>query len=462
MPISTYNNLTQLIDFFHQLPTFGEGFSLEPFKKLLVLLGNPEQKLRGIQIVGSNGKGSTAAHCVGILWQTRLKVGFYCSPHILSYRERIQIDGEWITEESFADVLHHLKSLVEKHFAVDERRPTWFEILTAAAFLHFSEQHCDIVILEAGLGGRLDATTLARKDAVIFTSISKEHTAILGETIEAITEDKAQAIRPENIVVFPDTLPPQSQQIIENQCRKVKAHPTKISPECIGTSWQGTEFTFLNCTNGGKPLRTALIGIGQATNAALAVATCKMLSEPLGYTLTDEKVRKGLLAVQWPCRFEVFTTNETPLCPRGVKIILDGAHNSEGIDHLVSTLQKIGLRPEASAIIFQCMKDKTAQPMVTALKKITPTIIFPTTLDILPRATKARELSATIPESLLGGDYKTTLQLATDAIKGRGVIIICGSLYLAGQWRKFLTRDEETAGGLDSLLMNTDAQQFKF
>lgn len=455
--MKNYSDLITYIKYLATFPKYGDGYVLKPFKKLLKKIGNPEKKLWGIHIVGTNGKGSTAAMCKSILTQTGLKIGFYISPHIQSYRERIQINQKWISEADFVRLVELLKKTIEKNFVENERKPTWFEILTAAAFIYFVEQKCDLVILEAGLGGRLDASNVVNFPVVVVTSISKEHTEVLGKTLTKITKDKAAVIKKNSKVVFGDKMPLISKKIIKEQCRKVKADFYETQSSLKKINWQGTLFTLRAKGIFNKHFRTSLIGSGQAENGSLAVLACLLLAEAKGFSLTLKQIQKGLEQVKWPGRFEVINPKLKNILLPGTKIVLDGAHNLGGVVQLTETLKIFKKRGNKIVFIFQCMRDKKHKEMIKKLQEIADGIVFTSVLDILARALSGKELKNLYPFGVLGKDYNDSFAKAQKIGGKNSLIVIGGSLYLVGQYRQYLLGEEEKTSSPDHLLMNTDA-----
>lgn len=449
-------NYVDLTRYIRSFPTLGAGYRLRPFKKLLRLLDNPEQQMRGLHIVGTNGKGSTAALCQSILRQTGLRIGLYSSPHIQSYRERIQINGQWISEHDFVRLIKKLKQTIEKNFKKSERLPTWFEVLTAAAFLYFQEKKCNLVVLEAGLGGKLDATNVTHLGVIVIPSISKDHTRILGASLEKITRDKAAVIKKNTVVVTSSQLSVVSKKIIQDHCKKKKAEFFVVRGELQKLDWTGTTFSLRVPQLISMQLKTTLIGTAQAQNGAVAVAACTLLSKRLGFNLTQQQIRTGLFEVKWSGRFEVIK----PVLahwPQGTKLILDGAHNVAGIEQLVLTIKKIKKPQEKIAVIFQCMADKEYTSMLQKLKTIADGIVFTTVLNILPRAMSGEKLHALFPWGRVGKDFQNSLSEANTILDGKGMVVICGSLYLVGQFRKYIVGTKENRNSPDSLLHNTDA-----
>ena len=335
---------------FHLSNLDRSAFNLDRLRALLVLLGSPQEKLKIIHVAGTKGKGSTCALVASILEQAGFSVGLYTSPHLSDYSERIRILSEpskrdslndafkgKIQEEDLAGSLQEMYSSIEK-IRMDERwgRLTFFEVLTALAFYFFSKQKVDFVVLETGLGGRLDATNVARSLVAVITPLSLEHTKQLGSTIEAIAAEKAAIIKDKNqsVVVAPQF--ESAREVIQKQCRKMDAKAVWVGEDIQFQSLEASidhqTFQIKTIHKKYSDLKMKLVGEHQLINAAMSVGVIEEL-RCHGYSIRDEAIRTGLWHCIWPGRFEVVQRN--PL------LILDGAHNPASAEALVKTLQKL-------------------------------------------------------------------------------------------------------------------------
>lgn len=402
---------------------------LRRFKRLLHELGNPQNDYPKIHIAGTKGKGSTAAILASILHASGLKVGLYTSPHLVSVRERISVEGSDISKRDFASVL----TRIEKCSHRLDGEPnlafrTVFEHLTAAAFLYFSKRKVDIAIIETGLGGKLDSTVVIEPVLSILTSIGLDHTAILGDTIGEIATDKAHIIKRG----IPSISAPQTEEA--RDCLKKQA--VKVQSNLIFTEGRN-EFKLNNQDSSGiqafsnrswlhnSLLELNLAGEFQLENTSVALTAIEQLNN-LGFNISSTEVRQGLKSVRWNGRLQMI--RQTPL------ILLDGSHNALATDVLLTSLEKLEL-PSKIDVIFAALKGKPVKEMLLKLGSIARKIYL--TEISFPKAMPLEELE-TIATSL-NLDFSSEPGLAkcikdAKSIAGEeGVILITGSLYLVGE-----------------------------
>jgi dihydrofolate synthase/folylpolyglutamate synthase len=303
----------EAIEFLYRLRWFGAKFGLENTRQLAVLAGNPQERLRFIHVAGTNGKGSTCAMLESIYRAAGLRVGLFTSPHLVSFRERMQVNRRLISEADVVRLVGEMQPWLAT-FPV-EHHPTFFEVVTVMALRYFAEQRCELVIWETGLGGRLDATNIVTPLASVITNIGYDHQQWLGNTLPAIAAEKAGIIKP-GVPVLTATSEPEALAVIERIAHErnaplacVGAHPTSRIPH---------------------PASLPLLGEHQRLNATLAAATVEALQNqiPVG----DAAVAEGLSAVEWPGRLQLVTRAD------GQKILLDGAHNFAGAEVLRAAL----------------------------------------------------------------------------------------------------------------------------
>ena len=355
---------------------FGWKFGLERIEHILDMLGNPEKDLDIIHIAGTNGKGSTAAMLSQILDDAGRNVGLFTSPHIVDFRERIQRNGRYIPERDVQRLIHTIR----RH----NIPLTFFEFVTAMALLHFHQQNVDHVVLETGLGGRLDATNAAPSHIQAITSIDLEHTKILGDTVEAIAGEKAGIIKPGSHVFVP------------YDCHGLAT----IRQHCTSSTLILTEHTDL-------PL--SLPGAFQRSNAGIAIA----IAEHLG--IEDRHIRTGLLHAHWPGRLERFGS-----------ILLDCAHNPASIEALARHLQT--LTYSELIVIFGVLEDKDADAMRDLLPRHTG-------IYAAPNSPRARDMIAGMPKM----SAEDALTYAQKICPDDGLILVTGSCYLVSEVRSFLS-----------------------
>jgi len=317
----------EAIRFLYGLQLFGANFGLERVRKLAALAGDPQAKLRFIHVAGTNGKGSTCAILEAIYRAAGLRVGLFTSPHLVSFRERIQINRLLIPQNVVTRLVAEIQPLV-KRFPADNH-PTTFEVVTVMALKYFAEQKCDLVIWETGLGGRLDATNVVTPLASVITNIALDHTEWLGDTLEKIAAEKAGIIKP-GIPALTSTDDPGALAVITDAARRQQA-PLTVVTELAG-SWE-----------------IALAGEHQKRNAALALAAARLLQPQI--SAPESAIREGLKTTHWDGRLQIARQAD------GRMILLDGAHNPAGAQTLAAALQSCfqGRQP---ALILGTMADK--------------------------------------------------------------------------------------------------------
>lgn len=409
-------------DYERDIPKKGMWRDHTSLKGLLTALGDPQDYLTRVNIVGTNGKGSTGAILSSILMNAQYKVGFYSSPHLRSIRERIQIDGKPIDKNAFATCMNDIKMAGDTKLRRRGFR-TVFEILTALAFYHFRREGVDIAIMEAGMGGRLDATNIGRPDILCITPISYDHCNILGNDILDIAREKVCIIK-ENQLVASAPQKPEVTNLIKEYVRKKKAQLFTIKDD-LKLELIHIDKTYTIFKVDGVEYKTHLIGHHQAKNCALAILTAKLLKH-LNLTVSDEAIREGISRARWPGRFMFLNGNPD--------LILDGAHNPEGLNMFISTVKKIfpGVKPIA---IVGINSNKDISTMLKMIGGFTGKVIF--TSSNHPHASKPAELMSIFKRYCSNGSLKATTSVEEALKVARGMsngapIIITGSLYLIG------------------------------
>ena len=306
------------LSYLGQTRRFGMKQGLEPMVDLARVLGNPQESLRFIHLAGTNGKGSTGAFCESCLRASGQRVGFYTSPHLVSVRERIQIDRRPISEADFAEGMAAVRWAVEE---IENREVTFFEMTTALALWYFEREKVDWVVWETGLGGRLDATNIVRPEVCIITNIGMDHQQYLGETLREIAAEKAGIIKYRTPVVSAVEIG-EAFAVIDNRARTENCLLTLLSRD-MKVEDMGLRGNQQMARIDGREFALGLIGPHQVSNAACAVAAMRQLK------VSDDAIARGLESTVWPGRFEILS--EKPL------IVLDGAHNPAGTKMLVET-----------------------------------------------------------------------------------------------------------------------------
>lgn len=407
----------------------GSKPGLERIRTLMDGLGNVQNSLKFVHIAGTNGKGSTSCMLSSILIKAGYKTGLFISPFIIRFNERMQINGEMIGDQELADVVEQVK-------AVADTMPdgaTEFELITAAAFLWFARQNCDIVVLETGLGGRLDATNIIETNAcAVITNIGIDHTDYLGSTLAEIAYEKACIMKQQRPVVAYAS----AQEALEviSRCAEEHGNPLTVTDfgavSGLSAGLGGQSFRY----KGGEEYRIRLLGAHQLQNAALVLETVGVLRGE-GWDISEAAVREGLAAAKWPARFELL--QEDPI------VFVDGAHNMQGVESLCKAVEEY-LPGERIVCLTGVLADKDWQHMMNKLKGFAND--FVTVTPDSPRALSNRELAEYLAvdgawvqpaESVRQG-----MDLALERAKATGsVIVACGSLYMASEIRDYFGRN---------------------
>lgn len=411
----------EAIDYIEHYGWSTTRLGLDRTRELLRKLGDPQKRLRFVHVAGSNGKGSTCAMLDAILRAAGFRTGLYTSPYIQHFCERIQIDGENIPGEALADVTERVRAIAEAM----EDHPSQFELVTAAAMLYFAEQHCDIVVLEVGMGGALDSTNVIDcPEVAVITNIGLEHTEYLGDTLEKIASTKAGIIKPGCRAVCYDGAP-EVTAVIRDVCaersvplrfadyRKVEPLGQSLDGQCF--RWNGTEY------------RLALLGAHQLHNAATVLETVAALRES-GWSIPEEAVRTGLERVKWPARLEVM--QRAPL------FLIDGGHNPQCAEALSAALREL-LGKKKAVFLLGVLADKDYPQMLAMLMPLAQEFICLTPLS--DRALSADDLAAHLRQqgarATACREIPAGLRAAFDAAGADGAVVAFGSLYLVGAIR---------------------------
>lgn len=402
-------NYKESLEYVMNIPRFAKENTLERVREILSALNNPEQGLKFIHIAGTNGKGSTTTMLSSILKSSGRKVGTFISPFVYDFLERIQINCAPVNEEIFASAISRVREICEsKNLQVN-----FFEIMTATALLIFAEQKCDIVVLEVGLGGRFDATNVIPSPLLaVITTLALDHTEFLGDTIDKIAFEKCGIIKKGSSVVTGENNDDAAKAVIEKTCRDLSVSLTYAAQNftVLSESIEKTEVLY-----NGEKLSLPLVGKHQLLNLALVLTCSEKLELPLS------AIKDGLAKVKFPARLEIKSKN--PL------IIVDGAHNENGMLSLKSSIEN--LLPDKKIItIFGCMKDKSSESMVKIAESFSDVLIL-----TKPNTPRSEEPSNLLKHcnGLLSENLKDALKIAKENIPDRDALIVCGSLYLASE-----------------------------
>lgn len=384
----------------------GKGCSLEVFQKVLHLVNDPQNKLSVVQIVGTNGKGSTAWYLSSLLQANGLKVGLFTSPHLESHLDRIRINGTWMEEEVFLSYYNTYYDLIETY------QLNMFEIDVLFALLYFAQNKVDICILEAGIGGLLDTTNCTKwHELCIITTIDYDHMQYLGSSIQDIAYQKAGIIKDNDLVLI-GPLEESAKEVIEKQCRLHRARLVSVQPfEKI------KPHTFLYKDD---VYTIASDATYQIQNAAVAIEAYELL----GYKIHTKKCKDALAKSFWKGRFE--TVHKKP------RVIVDGAHNMQAIHVLAKELKNVA-RP--ISLVFVAMKDKEPIKEVEVFEPIVDEII----VSQLKNERSFKEMYYK-KEYIHCKDFEQALQKAMDHRKHDGTVVVCGSLYAVSKTIEILNK----------------------
>lgn len=397
----------------------GMDFRLERLAPVLGALGNPESRLPVVHVAGTNGKGSVCAFLESVWRRAGLKTGLYTSPHLLFFNERFRINGVAVASAILQGLVQRVRSAME----TTGESLTFFEIATLVGFLAMDEAEVDVAIVEAGLGGRLDATNvLPEKLATVITSIARDHEEFLGHDERSIAREKAGIFRP-RCPAFVGRVDPEIASVLSNEAATIGC-----SVEVFGRDFQGENLADLN-----------LQGPHQADNAALAVAVVRGLAGT--FEVSESQLSEGLKAARWPGRFEQIAAQPA--------VIVDGAHNPAAAAALSDTLAEREI-PRPRILLFAAMRDKRWQDILDALlPQFDAVVLAP--LD-MPRAAAIDDLGEYISDRLpvsVARSLPEALRLATDQAGESGSVVISGSIFLVAQLYR-------AAGGAAELFMGDD------
>jgi dihydrofolate synthase / folylpolyglutamate synthase len=431
----------EAVQFLYDLRLFGAKFGLENTLKLAALAGNPQNQLRFIHVAGTNGKGSTCAMLESIYRTAGLRVGLFTSPHLVSFRERIQVNRQLISEDEVVRLVEGFQPLLKQFPA--GHHPTFFEVVTVMALKFFAEQKCDLVIWETGLGGRLDATNIVTPLASVITNIAFDHQQWLGDTLAKIAAEKAGIIKP-GVPVITATDEPEALNVIEEVARGKNATLEIVKANRIA-----------------RTLAPPLLGEHQKLNAALALATVEVLQNKI--PVSEENIRTGLQSVDWPGRLQWVAL------PNGRRILLDGAHNiagakvlREALENIFSTgrdawlarpaeislpnLNEPAARPYQITLILGVLQDKDWRQICEMLAPLASRIFtVPVSSE---RSADPNQLAAACRTANPAAEISTcdSLRGALEKIPDNDPGVITGSLYLVGEALELLGFSPATGG----------------
>lgn len=406
----------------------------EHTRELLSRLGNPQEGIKIIHVAGTNGKGSVCAYLNAMLLAGGKKTGLFTSPHLVRINERFQINGEDVSDEQFLDAFLKVEKAAKEYEAEGEGHPSYFETLFLMGMLIFKEAGVEYLVMETGLGGRLDATNVVEKPlACIITSISRDHTEYLGDTLEAIAGEKAGIIKAGVPVIY-DASQPGPASVIAAKAKEMGSPAWPMEPsfyEMKTQSCEGITFTF--AYPGGEKAELAIPYVAkyQMMNASLAFYTMHILQDV--HDIPKNVLAEGLSKIKWPCRMEMAAPG----------VIIDGAHNEDGIAQFVSTAGYFAKENEIT-ILFTAVADKHYHEMIGEIcEGIHPSHVVATQIDgsrVVPAEVLAEDFrkagcTDVCAEPEIGAAYEKAL-----GKKGSGMLFCVGSLYLAGELKAYLAK----------------------
>lgn len=427
-------NYTEAVDYIETIPKFTVKHPPEHTRELLSRLGNPQEGIKIIHVAGTNGKGSVCAYLNAMLLAGGKKTGLFTSPHLVRINERFQINGEDVSDEQFLDAFLKVEKAAKEYEAEGEGHPSYFETLFLMGMLIFKEAGVEYLVMETGLGGRLDATNVVEKPlACIITSISRDHTEYLGDTLEAIAGEKAGIIKAGVPVIY-DASQPGPASVIAAKAKEMGSPAWPMEPsfyEMKTQSREGITFTFAYPGGEKAELVIPYVAKYQMMNASLAFYTMHILQDV--HDIPKNVLAEGLSKIKWPCRMEMAAPG----------VIIDGAHNEDGVAQFVSTAGYFAKENEIT-ILFTAVADKHYHEMIGEIcEGIHPSHVVATQIDgsrVVPAEVLAEDFrkagcTDVCAEPEIGAAYEKAL-----GKKGSGMLFCVGSLYLAGELKAYLAK----------------------
>ena len=390
-------------------------------RELLKALGNPEKKLKFVHVAGTNGKGSTAASIASVLMKAGYRTGLYTSPYIIKFNERMQVNGQYITDEELSEIVKKIRPFADAM----EDTPTEFEVITAIGMQYFLDKQCDIVVLEVGLGGELDSTNVIdMPEAAVITAIGLDHVEYLGNTLPEIASAKAGIIKGGEVAFYGGE--PEVTEVFEKKCSQTGANLHIVDRSRLKIH----SFDLDACVFDFEPyknIRLPLVGTYQPYNAALAITALECM-RTRGWKISDENIIEGLNSVYWPGRFEILRRNPV--------FVLDGAHNAHGIKATSASLRE-HFKHQKLVFLLGVMADKDVDQMISCLEPMAKCFIA-----VRPdneRAMDADKLASLLAKTGLPvhacDSIEQGVRLAVDTAGNDGVAVALGSLYFSGDIR---------------------------
>ncbi|KFN02411.1 bifunctional folylpolyglutamate synthase/dihydrofolate synthase [Bacillus clarus] len=430
--IHTYE---EAIGWIHSKLKFGIKPGLERMQWMLEELGNPERHIKCVHLAGTNGKGSTLTYMRYMLEDAKYKVGTFTSPYIETFNERISVNGTPIADKEITELVNMVKPVVEKLDETNLGEATEFEIITVMAICYFGKVNfCDVVLFETGLGGRFDSTNVIHPVLTIITNIGHDHMHILGNTLGEIAYEKAGIIK-SGVPVITGVQDEEALQVIQRVAKEKQANLYEFGKQFTAVHKQSNEdgerFDFTCPFASFEDVRISMKGRHQVGNAALALMAMMYVKTYLSFLIDEEQIRTGLNEAYWIGRFEKLQSKPD--------VIIDGAHNPEGIASLVKTVEA-HYKDKNVIVLFTALGDKQLHNMVGQLETIADEIIFTTfTFDRAISAEKLASYSQKESREVFE-NWKEAIDTKIEMIGENDVFIITGSLYFISEVRKYICR----------------------
>lgn len=429
-------NYNEAMSYIENTAKFGSNFGTERTEKILELLGNPHKELKCIHIAGTNGKGSTTAMISKILIEAGFKVGMYTSPFIEEFEERIQINGQNIPKCDLAKVVTKVSEAVEKVIELGYEHPTEFEIITCAMFLYYYEEKVDYAVIEVGLGGRMDSTNVITPLVSVITSISFDHMQILGNTLDKIAFEKGGIIKEKvPVVLYPQEK--EAEEVIRKICEEKNSDLILVNRDSVeyvdkDLSNEYYQNFIVKTKENRYEVQLSLLGTHQILNCSVALHTIDELIKQ-GINIKKQHIYKALKEVKWPGRLEIMRKN--PL------VVLDGAHNIDGITNLKNSVERY-FKYNKMVLILGILADKQVEDMVSTITPMAHKIIAVTphsyraeNSNILMQVIKKHNENCEAMD-----DYEEAYKKALSYCNEDDLILISGSLYMIGDMRKVVKK----------------------
>lgn len=425
-------NYQETLVFINGTEKFGSKLDLERITALMHELGDPQDQLQFVHLAGTNGKGSTAVSLATILSQAGYRTGLYTSPFIYDFNERIQINNQNISNNDLAKIVTQVKDVINNpQSLVHQTGVTEFEIITAATFLYFYQQRCEVVVLEVGMGGRFDATNIIKTPLLsIITSISLDHTHYLGTTTDKIAFEKAGIIKENGQTLVYPFQEEKALAVLKKVARERHNQLTVVDASTLkikSMTWTGSQFSYQ-----GENYQISLSGEYQVYNALVVIEAIKFLNKNHNFRISTAHLKKSLAQVYWPGRLEI-------LGPRPL-FLVDGSHNADGMRSFVTALPKLTSAKQRKIVIFSMLADKDIKSALKLLAQVADIIIFtqinnPRSATIAQLVSLAQELHLSQPLYQCP-ENKAAVTQALALAQTEDLICAVGSLYMIGDIRE--------------------------